>query len=266
MAYSCALQWVGEAACGWKWEWPTREALEVKVSLLVRAFWEETGADLTTACIKLCREPTPRAKYHKREDGPIAHVITFVDELVVQVPSIGAWDQLVWPPAAAIPRALTEAELYGYCHGQVVDLGPMMLVAQFRVTDEVGAYLCIVRALVFEVAYNPAKNEWVPAHGLTNDLTWAKERPAIALANYVPCISEEAAWIAGLGACQLVSWPDDSSMSEEEEEAWDPELPTTDTELEQGEESEDRARQTDPEEEAEPNRRRHSQDWEAIIE
>ena len=30
MAYSHTLQQVGEAAHGWKWEWPMREALEVK--------------------------------------------------------------------------------------------------------------------------------------------------------------------------------------------------------------------------------------------
>ena len=84
---------------------------------------------------------------------------------------------------------------------------------------------------------------------LTNDLTWAEEKSAMALANYVPCISQEVARIARLGACQLTSWPTDSSMSEEEdeeqeeeeleeEEEWqevDPEPPSTDAELEQGE-------------------------------
>ena len=178
--------------------------------------------DLTVACIKLCWKLTPRAIYCKRENGPTAHVITFLDKLVVQVPSLDTWDQLVWPPMAAILWALTEAELYGYCCGQAVDLSPMMLVAQFWVTDEGGAYLCIARALVFEgsvLAYNPAKNEaeWVPVCGLTNDLTWAKERSAVALANYVSCIPEEAAQIARLGAHQIVSWPNDASTSEEEE-------------------------------------------------
>ena len=205
VAYSRTLQWVGKAAHGQKWVWPMREALEVKFFPLVHAFWEETGVDLTMASIKLCWEPAPRALYHKREDGPIAHIITFLDELAVWVPSLDAWDQLVWLPAVAIPWALTEAELYGYCHGQVVDLSPVMLAAQFRVTDEVGAYLCIVRALVFErsvLAYNLAKNEaeWVPACGLTNNLTWVEERSTIALANYVLCIPEKAAQIVRLGA------------------------------------------------------------------
>ena len=175
MAYSHTLQWVGEAACGWKWEWPAREALEVKVSPLVRAFWEETGMDLTMACIKLCWEPTLRAIYSKKEEGSVAHVITFLDELAVQVPSLDAWDQLVWLPAVAIPQAFTEAELYGCCHSQAVDLGPVMPAAQFRMVDEEGTYLCIVRALVFEgsiLAYNPAKNVASPMilHGLRRGL------------------------------------------------------------------------------------------------
>ena len=169
------------------------------------------------------------------------------------------------------PCTLTEAELYGYCHGQVVDLGPMMPAAQFQVMDEGGAYLCIMRALVFEgsvLAYNPAKNEAesVPVCGLTNNLTWAKERSAVALANYVLHIPAKVAWIARLGFCRIVSWPDDSSTSEEEEEAQHPELQTMDTEPEWGEESEDGARQTDPVEEVEPNRWRHLQDWEAVME
>ena len=154
--------------------------------------------DLTMACLKLCWEPAPRAIYRKREEGPITHIVTFLDELAVWVPSLDAWDQFVWPPAVAIPQALTEAELYVYCCDQAVDLGPVMPVAQFRVTDEAGAYLCIARALLFEgsvLAYNPAKNkaEWVPACGLANDLTWAKEMFAIVLANYVLRIPEEVA-------------------------------------------------------------------------
>ena len=54
VVYSCTLQQVGEAAHGWKWEWPAGKTPEVRVSPLVHAFWEETGVDLTMACIKLC--------------------------------------------------------------------------------------------------------------------------------------------------------------------------------------------------------------------
>ena len=226
MAYSHALQWVGKAAHRWKWEWPTREALKVKASPLVCAFWHETGMDLTVASIKLCWEPTPRVLYHQRESSPTTQVITFLDELAVHIPGLSAWDQLVWPPAAAIPWALTEAELYGYCRGQAVDLSPMMPAAQLWVMEEGGAYLCIARALVFEgivLAYNPTMNkaESVPVHSLANDLTWAEERSAMALVSYVPCVPAEAAQIARLGAHRIVSCPDDSSILEEEE-AWHP--------------------------------------------
>ena len=112
VAYSRALQQVGEATCKWKWEWPARETLEVKVSPLVHAFWEETGTDLTVACIKLCWEPTPRGIFRKREEGPVAHVITFMDELAIRVPSLDAWDQFVWLPAAAMLRALTSRAIW----------------------------------------------------------------------------------------------------------------------------------------------------------
>ena len=58
-AYSCALQWVDEVAHGQKWECPVGKTPEVRVSLLVHTFWEETGVDLSVACIKLCWEPPP---------------------------------------------------------------------------------------------------------------------------------------------------------------------------------------------------------------
>ena len=80
--------------------------------------------------------------------------------------------------------------------------------------------------------YNPTLNEaeWVPACSLANDLSWAKERSAVALANYVPCTSVEVAWITRLGAGRVVSCPgDDSSTSVEEEEAQHSDAPSTDT-------------------------------------
>ena len=78
----------------------------------------------------------------------------------------------------------------------------------------------------------------------------------MALANYVPCVSEEVTRIARLGAHQLVSWPADSSTSEEEEEEeeQDPELPIMDAKPEWGEENEEETRQTDQEYQQEPNR------------
>ena len=172
---------------------------------------------------------------------------------------------------AVIPHILTEVESYGYCQGQVVDLGPVMLAAQFCVTEEGGTYLCTTRALVFKgsiLAYNFALNEakWVPARGLANDLSWAEERSAMALANYVQHASVEAAWIARLGAGQVMSCPgDDSSRtSVEGEESQHSDAPSTnpptDTDHEAGQESEEpngseegADRQMSPGDEAETN-------------
>ena len=205
-AYSRTLQWVSEAACRWKWEWPVGKMPEVRVSPLVHAFWEETGIKLAMACIKLCWELPPRSIFRRRERGPVAYAITFMDELAMWVPSLDAWDQFIWMPAVAMPWAPMEVEQYSYHRSQAVDLRPVMPVTQFRVTDKAGTYLCAAWALVFKgsiLTYNPTRDkaEWVPACGLTNDLTWVEEKSAMALANYVPHVSQEAAHIARLRAC-----------------------------------------------------------------
>ena len=204
MAYSHMLQRVGKAAHGRKWE-VRREALEIKASPLVHAFWHETDVDLMVASVKCCSEPAPRTLHHQRENGPTTHIISYLNELAVRIPTRKAWDQMVWPTTAAILCVPTKAKSYGYCQGQVVDLSPMMLAMQFCVAEERGTYLCTVRALVFEgsiLAYNPTLNEakWVPTCGLANDLSWAEERSLVALANYIPCTQEEAKRIARLGA------------------------------------------------------------------
>ena len=92
----------------------------------------------------------------------ISHVITFVDDVAMHVPSLHAWDQFVWLPGVAMPRATMEVEQYSYHCGQAVDLSPIMPVTQFRVTDEAGTYLCAAWALVFEgsiLVYNPTRDE-----------------------------------------------------------------------------------------------------------
>ena len=118
------------------------------------------------------------------------------------------------------------------------------------------------------LTYNPTLNEaeWVPAHGLANDLSWAEERSAVALANYVPHASVEVVWISGIRAGQVVSCPsNDSSMtSMEGEELWHSDTsntnPPMDTDREAGEESEEPIRseegadgQMSPGDEAETN-------------
>ena len=147
---------------------------------------------------------SPEEHIPKEGERPCS-LITFVDEIAVQVPSLNAWDQFIWLLAVAMPRALMEVEQYGYCRGQAIDLRPVMPAVQLRVTDEAGTYLCAVWALVFEgsiLEYNPARDEaeLVPVRGLANDLTWAEERSAVASANYVLHVPQEVAQIARLGA------------------------------------------------------------------
>ena len=208
-AYSCTLQRVGEAVCSQRWQWPKGKAWEVVVSLLVRVFWEETGVELTAFCTRLCWELPLRGVFRRRERGAISHVITFLDNMAVCIPMLNAWDQFVWPLSAAIPWAATEVEQYGYHRGNAVDLGAVMPAMEFRVTDEEGTYLCVAQALIFEgsvLAYNPTRDEaeWVPTHGVTNDLSWAEERTVIALANFVPRIPQEADCITELGTRHLL--------------------------------------------------------------
>ena len=88
VAYSHTLQWLGEAAHGRKWE-ARREALEIKASPLVHAFWHETDIDLMMASVKHCWEPVPRTLHHQRENGPTTHVISYLDELAVHIPTRG---------------------------------------------------------------------------------------------------------------------------------------------------------------------------------
>ena len=167
-------------------------------------------------------ETSPMGVFRRKERGAVSHVITFVDDVAMHIPTLDTWDQFVWPLEVAVPRATTEVEQYGYRQGHTIDLGPVMPVTQFKVMDEAEAYLCAARALVFEgsiLAYNPARDEaeWVPTCGIMNDLSWVEEKSAVVLVNYVPRISQEAARIAGLGTHRLVSWPDDSSLEEEDD-------------------------------------------------
>ena len=215
-------RWLQLAVQGRRWQWPKGKVWEVGVSPLVRAFWEKTGVELTASCTKLCWELLPRGVFRRRGRGTISHAITFLDDVAMHVPTPDAWDQFVWLPSAAVPWATTEVEQYGYHCGHAIDLGPVMPVMQFRVTDEEGTYLCVARVLVFEgrvLAYNPTRDEaeWVPARSVANDLSCVEERSAVALVNYVPCIPQEADRIAELRAHHLMGWPDDSSEEEEDD-------------------------------------------------
>ena len=143
-----------------------------------------------------------------------------------------------------MPQAITEVEQYGYCHRNTMDLGVVMPAAEFRVTNKEGVYLCAVRGLIFEgsiLAYNATRDkaEWVPTRGVTNDLSWAEERMAVTLANFVPHIPQEADRIAELGALHLLGWTDDSPSEEDDEQTLEEEDEPEGDEHEEAEEREE---------------------------
>ena len=105
-AYSCALQRVREAVHSRQWQWPKGKVQEVGV----RLFWEETDIELTTTCTRLCWELPLRGMFRRRERGAISHAITFLDDMVVRIPTLDAWDQFVWLPGMAMLHAATEVE------------------------------------------------------------------------------------------------------------------------------------------------------------
>ena len=123
-------------------------------------------------------------------------------------------------PSAAVPQTAMQVEQYGYCCGNAIDLGTVMPATEFRVTDEEGTYLCMAHGLIFEgsiLVYDPARDEeeWVPTHGVANNLSWAKERMAVTLVNFVPHAPQEADRIAELGTCRILAWTNNSSSEGE---------------------------------------------------
>ena len=207
VAYSCTLQQVGEAAHGRKWEWPRREAMEIKASLLVCAFWHKTGMDLTVASVKLCWEPTPKGPVPPERKWPHHPCHLLPGQAGCPHPQSGC----MGPNGVANHSGNTACSYRGRVvwllpgpgsRSQPHDAGSTILSHRRR-----GAYLCTARALVFKgsiLAYNPTMNEaeWVPVCSLANDLSWTEERSAGALANYVPCVPAEAAQITRLRAAE----------------------------------------------------------------
>ena len=68
----------------------------------------------------------------------------------------------------------------------------------------------------------------------------------MALANFVPCIPQEAAHIARLGACCLVSWPNNSSSEGEDDGQAEEEEDGQVVEEEDGQAEEDEREEEEP--------------------
>ena len=125
-----------------------------------------------------------------------------------------------------------------------MDLGAVMPAMEFRVTDEEGAYLCAAWGLIFEgniLTYNAKRDEaeWVPARGVTNNLSWAEEGTAVALVNFVPCIPQEVDCVAELRAHHLLGWANNSPSEEDDEQTQEEEDEPEGDEHEEAEEQEE---------------------------
>ena len=125
-----------------------------------------------------------------------------------------------------------------------MDLSAVMPAMEFRVTDEEGAYLCVAWGLIFEgsvLVYNAARDEaeWVPTRRVANNLSWAEERMAVTLANFVPHIPQEADRVAELRTSCLLGWADDSPSEEDDEQTQEEEDEPEGDEHEEAEEREE---------------------------
>ena len=219
-AYSHTLQRVREAVHGQQWKRLKGKVWEVKVSPLVRMFWEATGVELATSCTRLCWELPLRGVYRRRERGTISHVITFLDDLAVHVLMLDTWNQFIWPPSAAVPRATTEVEQYGYHCRNAMDLGTVMPVMELRATDEEGTYLCVVWASSLKEAswrIMPPGTRRSGSSPAGSPMTSAGQRRGW-LVNFVPHIPQEADHVTELEAYRLLGWADDSPLEEDDEQ------------------------------------------------
>ena len=195
----------------------TRSCIFSHSKSILEGNWHGTRCQLYQT---LLGAPAKGGVQEKGEGHCLTYTITFLDDMAVHTPTLNTWDQFVWPPSAAIPWTAMQAEQYGYCCGNAIDLGAVMPVMKFRVTDEEGTYLCMAHGLVFEgsiVAYNPNRDEaeWVPTRGVVNDLSWVEERMVVALVNFVPHASQEVDRITELGTHCLLAWTDESSLEDQ---------------------------------------------------
>ena len=67
------------------------------ISLLVDVFLEKTGAELVESDIASCWNELPDKVLHQKEEGPFSEVISHLDELSQHLPTMKAWDELVFP-------------------------------------------------------------------------------------------------------------------------------------------------------------------------
>ena len=117
-AYANALLWVAEAAKGRCWM-PMGRDFTPQVSLLVKAFASMLNVDIPLASSVSCWDSPPACIQHQRDEDPLAHIISYLDEKATSQPTHKAWDELVWLPPSSTPPCLREMNhLASYKAGQ----------------------------------------------------------------------------------------------------------------------------------------------------
>ena len=118
--YACGLQQVREATKGQHCT-PNGTTFLLTMSSLMEAFISALGVKVTKKSTIGCWSD-PQAEVPEQDDeGPLALVIAYLDELAVWRPSHKAWDQFIWPEL--LPTPAKDEEL-AYIKGHIVEVGP----------------------------------------------------------------------------------------------------------------------------------------------
>ena len=150
-----------------------------KVSLLVEAFIGMTDTLITLDSAVSCWTSPPVHVPQQRDEGTLAHVISYLDEIATHQPSHKAWDELVWPLPSFVPHTPSQNEPLGFIQGCIVEFGSTMPPVQFHVSGLSGKFLGYAQGLIYKgtvLIYDPTANgtEWIPICGTASDLTWVK--------------------------------------------------------------------------------------------
>ena len=130
----------------------------------------------------------------QKDEGTLAHIISYLDEIATCQPLQRTWYQFMWPLPSSIPPMPSQDEPLGFIQGCIVELGLMMPPMQFYVNSLSDEFLGYARGLLHKgtVTYNPSTNDtkWIPVHGTASDLMHVEEASTTALCNMVlqsPC-------------------------------------------------------------------------------
>ena len=100
--YAHTLQQVGEFTEGRCWTLMGRDFVP-RVLLLIEVFAGVLSMEIPRASAVSCWYSLPACIPHQRDEGALAHVISYLDEKATHKPTCKAWDELVWPPPSSAP-------------------------------------------------------------------------------------------------------------------------------------------------------------------